>query len=128
MNMASNDKQKPRSFFHSFSYAATGIITGVKQERNMRFHLCSGIAAILLGFFLSITRTEWIIILFAIGGMFALELMNSAIERVVDMVTTEYHPLAQQAKDLAAGAVFVYALLSLLTGLIIFFPYIYKLF
>ena len=57
-------------------------------------------------FYFSITKIEWLFILLAIGGMFALELVNTAIERVVDLVTEEYHPLAKQAKDLAAGAVF----------------------
>ncbi|WP_251555022.1 diacylglycerol kinase family protein [Neobacillus muris] len=128
MNMASNDKSKFRGFFRSFSYAAEGIKHGAIQERNMRFHICSGIAAVLLAYFFSITKTEWLVILIAIGGMFALELMNSAVERVVDMVTSEFHPLAKQAKDLAAGAVLVYALFCALIGIIIFWPYIYQLF
>ncbi|WP_042458522.1 diacylglycerol kinase family protein [Neobacillus dielmonensis] len=126
--MASNDKQKNDHIFQSFSYAAAGIITGIKQERNMRFHLCSATVVLFVSCYLSISKTEWLIILVAIGGMFALELMNSAIERVVDLVTSDFHPLAKQAKDLAAGAVFVYALICLIIGLIIFMPYIYKLF
>jgi undecaprenol kinase len=54
--------------------------------------------------------------------------MNTAIERVVDLVTAEYHPLAKQAKDIAAGAVFVYAILSVIVGIIIFLPYVLKQF
>jgi undecaprenol kinase len=61
-------------------------------------------------------------VLFAIGGMLSLELMNTAVERVVDLATKDYHPLAKQAKDIAAGAVFIYAALSVIIGAIIFLP------
>ena len=120
-----NGKQKSKSILHSFSFAVTGIITAVKQERNMRFHVVSSIIVIFLSWYFSITKMEWLFILFAIGGMFTLELLNSAIERVVDLTTSEIHPLAKQAKDMAAGAVFVYAILSIAVGLIIFLPYIF---
>lgn len=65
---------------------------------------------------------EWSIVVLLIGGMLALEMMNAAIERVVDLVTLENHPLAKHAKDLAAGAVLVYAISSVVIGLIIFVP------
>jgi undecaprenol kinase len=81
----------------------------------------------MVSYYFSITKTEWLFILVAIGGMFALELVNTAIERLVDLVTAEYHPLAKQAKDLAAGAVLVYAILSVGIGMVIFLPYLLKL-
>ena len=126
--MDSQDKQSRFGFLRSFSYAFAGIVTALRDEKNMRFHLYSSIVVLLFSYYFSITKTEWLFVIFAIGGMFALELVNSAIERVVDLVTIEYHPLAKQAKDLAAGAVFVYALLSIAIGLVIFLPYILKLF
>ena len=125
--MDSNDKRSQQSWLGTFSNAIAGIIEALKSEKNMRFHLFCSIIVLLVSYYFSITKTEWLFILFAIGGIFALELMNSAIERVVDLVTAEYHPLAKQAKDLAAGAVFVYAVLSVAIGFIIFFPYIQKL-
>jgi len=125
--MDSNDKRPQQSWVGTFSNAIAGIIEALKSEKNMRFHLFCSIIVLLVSYYFSITKTEWLFILFAIGGIFALELMNSAIERVVDLVTAEYHPLAKQAKDLAAGAVFVYAVLSVAIGIIIFFPYIQKL-
>jgi undecaprenol kinase len=125
--MDSNDKRPRQSWMGTFSNAISGIIEALKSEKNMRFHLICSIIVLLASYYFSITKTEWLFILFAIGGIFALELMNSAIERVVDLVTAEYHPLAKQAKDLAAGAVFVYAVLSVAIGIIIFFPYIQKL-
>ena len=125
--MVSNDKQSRFGFIRSFSYALTGITIALRGERNMRFHLYSSVVVLLISFYFSITKTEWLFILVAIGGMFALELANTAIERIVDLVTEEYHPLAKQAKDLAAGAVLVYAILSVAIGIIIFLPYILKL-
>jgi len=92
----------------------------------MKSHLFCSIIVLLVSYYFSITKMEWIFILFAIGGMFALELVNTAIERVVDLVTAEYHPLAKQAKDMAAGAVLIYAVLSIAIGIFIFFPYIQR--
>ncbi|PLS01188.1 diacylglycerol kinase family protein [Neobacillus cucumis] len=124
--MDSLDKGKKNPILSSFSYAVIGILTAIKAERNMRFHLISSLIAIGLSIYFSITKIEWLFILFAIGGMFALELINTAIERVVDLVTTEYHPFAKQAKDIAAGAVFIYAILSAIAGILIFMPYVLK--
>ncbi|MEH7074084.1 diacylglycerol kinase family protein [Neobacillus drentensis] len=125
--MDSNDKRSQVSFFKSFSYAFAGIANAIRYEKNMRFHVCSSIVILIVAYYFSITKTEWLFILMAIGGMLVLELVNTAIERVVDLVTKEYHPLAKQAKDLAAGAVFVYAILSVAIGIIVFLPYIFKL-
>jgi undecaprenol kinase len=122
--MDSHDKRTPLSLLNSFSFATSGIVTALRTERNMRFHVFSSIIILFVSFYFSITKTEWLFILFAIGGMFALELTNTAIERVVDLVTAEYHPLAKQAKDLAAGAVLVYAILSVTIGIVIFLPYV----
>ena len=126
MNMDSHDKYKPISFISSVSVAVIGIRTAIKSERNMRFHLMSALIVLVMSIYFSITKMEWLFILLAIGGMFALELINTAIERVVDLVTKEYHPLAKQAKDIAAGAVFIYAMLSVIIGMVIFLPYIFK--
>lgn len=115
---------KPIRLLKSFTFAIEGIKTAIKTERNMRIHLCVSIIVIGLSFFFSIRNVEWLLILIIIGGMFALELMNTAIERLVDLATKEFHPLAKQAKDLAAGAVFVYAILAVIAGIIIFIPYI----
>ncbi|PFO03675.1 diacylglycerol kinase [Bacillus sp. AFS076308] len=126
--MDSHDKRKRFVLLNSFSYAVAGILTAAQNERNMRFHLISSLIVLVLSFYFSISKLEWIFILFAIGGMFALELMNTAIERVVDLVTAEFHPLAKQAKDIAAGAVFIYSILTVIVGIIIFLPYVLKQF
>jgi len=126
MSMDSQDKSFP--LMSSFSFAFSGILLALRKERNMRIHFISSIIVLLVSFYFSITKIEWVFILFTIGGMFALEIMNTAIERVVDLVTAEYHPLAKQAKDLAAGAVLVYAALSVVIGIVIFLPYVLNLF
>lgn len=88
----------------------------------MRIHLSLGLLVILAGVFFSISRMEWLFVLLCIAGMFTLELLNTAIEKTVDLVTDEYHPLAKVAKDLAAGAVLVYTVYSIIVGMLVFLP------
>jgi undecaprenol kinase len=109
----------------SFSYAVQGILHAIKKERNLQIHTVIAVAVILFGALYQITTVEWICILLAIGGMFCLELMNTAIERTIDLITDEYHPLAKQAKDVAAGAVLVFACISVIIGCVIFLPKIF---
>ncbi len=123
MNLGSNDnRNRVHSVLKSFSFAFAGIKSAVKKERNLQIHLAFSIAVCILGIIFSISRLEWMMLFFAIGGMLSLELLNTAVERVVDLVTKEYHPLAKQAKDIAAGAVLVYAILSVAIGIFVFLP------
>jgi undecaprenol kinase len=129
MPMDLNDKPKTElsRIVKSFSYAIEGLISAIKKERNLQIHFFISILVVGLSFFLNITKIEWSIIIILIGGMLCLELMNTAIERVVDLVTKEYHPLAKLAKDISAAAVFLFALVSVVVGLIIFSGYIARL-
>lgn len=111
-----------RSYFKAFVYAWNGIIQGALTERNMKSHLITAAFVVVAGVLTGLSSTEWLIILLLFGGMLSLEMMNSAIERVVDLVTSEQHPLAGQAKDLAAGAVLFFAIISAIIGCFIFFP------
>lgn len=126
MDLNGKEKKRQISLLSSFSYAIAGIRTAIIQERNIRIHLSISLIVIIFGFFFSISALEWIIILLSIGGMISLEIMNSAIERLVDLVTLDFHPLAKQAKDLAAGAVFSFAIISVIIGIIIFGPYLLR--
>lgn len=112
----------PRKFFWSFIYAANGIYHVVKSEQNFRFHLLAAIIVVIAAAATGLSAFEWIIIVISIFGMFMIELVNASIERVVDLVTPELHPLAKQAKDLAAGACLIYAICTVIVGLIIFIP------
>ncbi|WJY28499.1 diacylglycerol kinase family protein [Sporosarcina trichiuri] len=111
-----------KKYLMAFTYAWMGIWHGVLYERNVKSHLAAAAAVLAAGLWTGLSRTEWIIIVIVIGLMIALELMNAAVERTVDLVTGEWHPLAKQAKDLAAGAVLVFAIASAVTGAIIFLP------
>lgn len=121
--MGSREKAKPKyPLMKSFSFACQGILESVRTERNIQIHVVLTVVIITFGWYFSLNGMEWLFILAAIAGTIALELVNSAIERVVDLVTDQIHPLAKQAKDIAAGAVFIYAIFSVIVGLIIFLP------
>jgi undecaprenol kinase len=128
MDLNGKEKKKSIPLFDSFSFAIYGIRTAIKQERNLRIHCCISLIVIMASVAFSISSTEWVLVLLAIGGMIALELVNSSIERLVDLVTQEFHPLAKQAKDFAAGAVLSFAVISVIIGMIIFVPYFLRLF
>jgi undecaprenol kinase len=113
---------KLSKFVRSFGFAAQGIATALKTEQNMRVHTFAAVTVVGAGFLTGLKLTEWLIIVILIGGMIALELVNSAFERTIDLVTSELHPLAKQAKDMAAGAVLVFAVTSAIIGLLIFLP------
>jgi diacylglycerol kinase len=107
----------------SFSYAWAGIVFVFKNEKNMKIHGIFAIVVCLLAWMVQISKWEWMILLMTIGIVFCLEMMNTAIECVIDLVTPEFHPLAKAAKDVAAGAVFVFAIISVIIGMIIFLPH-----
>ncbi|MCM3637375.1 diacylglycerol kinase family protein [Sporosarcina luteola] len=109
-------------FFKSFYYAFKGIRHGFQTERNFRFHVLAIAVVTTAGVLTGLTATEWCIIFIMFGWVTALELINTAIERTIDLVTEEIHPLAGQAKDLASGAVLIFAFFSAIIGLIIFIP------
>jgi len=109
-------------FLASFRYATVGLRTFFTTTRNARVQAGAGLAAITLAAFLRISRVEWAILLLTIGMVLALEAVNSAIEATVDLVTLEYHPLAKRAKDMAAGAVWLMALMSIAIGALLFLP------
>lgn len=106
----------------SFKFGFEGIVTAAAKERNVQIHIVISIFVIIAGFVFSISKYEWIAIILSIGGVFSMEMMNTAIERTVDMYTKEFHPLAKQAKDIAAGAVLVLAICSVIIGVVIFLP------
>ena len=121
-------KWKNREFTTSFEFALTGIITAVKEERNMRKHLVSAILVVLAGLVFRVSAIEWIFLLQAVFLVIALEIVNSAMENVVDLASN-YHfsMLAKNAKDMAAGAVLVVSCYALITGMIVFIPKIWDL-
>lgn len=120
-------KEKKQPLSTSFGYAFEGIWTGIRKERNMRIHCLAIIAVTCAGTLLHITPTEWCICLLLFALVASLELVNTAMEAVVDLVTEERKPLAKIAKDTAAGAVLFSAIVSVIIGLVIFLPYVLEL-
>ncbi|MCR6505430.1 MULTISPECIES: diacylglycerol kinase family protein [Bacteroides] len=112
----------------SFGYAWKGIRCCVGKEQNLSFHLIVTVLTIIAGFLLDITRTDWMIVILCIGVVIAAELFNTAIEKLVDLVSPERHPIAGQVKDIAAGAVLVCAATAAIIGLIVFIPYLTRFF
>lgn len=110
-----------KKLIKSFGYAFEGVFTALKQQ-NMRIHFASMIIVIVAGIYTGISKFEWLIIILMISLVIGAEMINSAIESVVDLASKEYHPLAKQAKDIAAGAVLIFAICSVVVGLIIFLP------
>ncbi|WP_025641479.1 diacylglycerol kinase [Schnuerera ultunensis] len=112
---------KSRSLIESFNYAVSGIIYTLKTEKNMRIHFIIATIVIILSLFFDFTRLELLILFFSIALVLIAEMINTAIERTVDLITEDYHPLARLAKDIAAGGVLIAALNSLIVGYLLFF-------
>jgi len=111
------------NLFVSFKYAWTGISYAFRTQRNFRIHTIIGTLAISLGLFLHLTRVEIVIIGLTIGAVMTMELLNTAIESVVDLtVGQSYHDLARIAKDCAAAAVLISAIVALFVASILLFP------
>ena len=111
-----------KKFLNSVAFALQGIKEFFSADRNGKIQTVFGITAIALGFALSITSSQWLLVLFCIGLVISLEMINSAIEKFCDMITTDFHPGVKIVKDVAAGAVLVASITSLVIGLIIFIP------
>jgi undecaprenol kinase len=110
----------------SFTYAAQGIIDMV-SERNMRVHIAAAVLIVFSAIFFRVTLTEWFIILILISLVFALEMINTAVEDLANIVRDELkldYAATRKARDVAAGAVFVVAIIAALVGITIFLPYI----
>ncbi len=120
-------KERKNPLSKSFGYAFEGILTGIRQERNMRIHCMAVILVTAAGTLFQITAVEWCVCLLLFALVAGLELVNTAIEAVVDLVTEEKKPLAKIAKDTAAGAVLFAAIISAFVGCIIFLPYVFEL-
>ena len=114
--------RKKDPLYKSFGYAFQGIFTCIRKERNMKIHCVMAVLVVIAGIILKLSPVEWCICLALFGLVMALELVNTAVEAVVDLVTSEYKPLAKIAKDTAAGAVLIAAIMAAIAGLIVFVP------
>lgn len=124
-------KYKKFSFgklFSSFDHAIRGVSFLLKSEQNARVHAIITIAVGMLAYILEVSRMEAAILFMAVILVFAIEIINTAIEKVFDVCHPENHKLIKAAKDAMAGAVFISAIIATVVAILIFLPYIRKLF
>lgn len=114
-------KAELKAFFRAFTYAFSGIVQGIKRERNLRFHLCAAVTVLWLMRFYELNASEKCIVFLCIGSVIAAELMNTAVENAVDLHGSEKTPRGKAAKDCAAGAVLVISFAAAVCGTAIFF-------
>ncbi|MBD5633601.1 MAG: diacylglycerol kinase family protein, partial [Candidatus Eremiobacteraeota bacterium] len=105
----------------AFDYAFAGILYATRTQRNMRIHLVAASLAMIAMFYLRLERAYVALVVICIALVIALELVNTAIEAVVDLMTVAHHPLAKIAKDAAAGAVLVMSLAAIIVGYLVFY-------
>ncbi len=113
---------KSKNVISSFKYAFQGMFSALKTERNLKIHVTIMILVIIAGIVLKISKIEWIICIILFGLVIGGEMLNSAIETVVDIAMPDINPKAKFAKDAAAGAVLVFAIASAIIGFMIFGP------
>ena len=124
MSLKSKDK---RTFKASVKNCLDGISSVTMNEKNFKREIALGIIALILSYILKIDKIEFIIVLTMICLVLTAEIINTAIERTVDLVTKEYHELARIARDVSAGSVLVTSIFALIIGIIIFIPKIITL-
>jgi diacylglycerol kinase (ATP) len=111
---------RPKNSVDSFRYALNGVLLSFKTQRHIRFHFMMAVLVLAAGIVWGLRRAELLVLVVAISLVILAELFNTALETVVDLVTTDYHPLAKVAKDVAAGAVLVASVNAALVGVLLF--------
>jgi diacylglycerol kinase len=114
-------------FIAGFGYAFRGLWYVLRTQRNARIHVSIAILAILLGIVSHISAVEFAMVFVAITGVFLAEMFNTVFELCIDLASPDYHPLAKVAKDVAAGAVLLSAMLSVVIGFFVFGPRLWDL-
>jgi diacylglycerol kinase len=106
----------------SFQHAFAGLGHALRTQRNARIHISVAVVVVILGVALKLEPLEFAVLTLTIGFVFVSELFNTVVETVIDLVTEEFHPLARQAKDVAAGAVLVSSMVAVVVGLLVLGP------
>lgn len=117
--MARKQRKRQQNTVRSFNLAYQGMVYAVRTQRNMRFHVVAAIVVLVLSVLLGVSKLELALLVLVISLVMVTEMFNTAMEFAVDLVTTEYHPLAKLAKDVAAGAVLISSIGAVLVGYLI---------
>jgi|LSQX01.3.fsa_nt_gb diacylglycerol kinase (ATP) len=112
---------KNKNLIESFNNAISGIIQAIKTERNMKIHITVAMVIFIMSLFFDLSKMELMVVCLAIGLVIVSELFNTALEEIVDLITTGYHPKIKIIKDVSAGAVLVAAFFSVIIGYFVFF-------
>lgn len=112
---------KNRRLLDSFGFALNGLLYCLKTQRNMRIHTIAAFFIIIISLFAKLSKTDIIMLIFAITLVLICEMINTAIEKSIDLFTDQYHSLAKISKDVAAGAVFVASFNAVVIGYLVFF-------
>lgn len=119
---------KPTRFIDSLNCAIDGVLYAARTQKHMRNHFIVAMVVLIVSLFLRVTAVEFTLLAISISFVLFAELMNTAVEAVVDMVTTEFHPVAKIAKDVAAGSVLLSVVGAVVTGYVILSAYIFPLY
>ncbi|HOV79714.1 MAG TPA: diacylglycerol kinase [Bacillota bacterium] len=113
-----------RKLLDSFNYAVAGIVYAVRTQRNMKIHLAAAFLVLLLGICLRVSSRDLLFLFFAITLVIMAEMINTAIEGLVDLNVKEFHPVAKNVKNIAAGAVLITVLNSVVVAYVVFYPHL----
>ncbi len=111
---------RSKNLVDSFSYAIEGVLYSLKTQRNMKVHFLLGLMVLVFASILNVTRLELLVLLITVGLVISAEMVNTAIEEVVNLVTQEFHPIAMIAKNVAAGAVLISSVISICVAYVVF--------
>ncbi|MDD5031681.1 MAG: diacylglycerol kinase family protein [Patescibacteria group bacterium] len=113
-----------RRLYKSFTYAFRGLGKTLREEQNLQIQSIAGLAAIILGWYFKIKNWEWAILILIIGLVVLMEIINSAIERITDVLKPRLDNYVKEIKDIMAAAVMLASIIALIVGLIVFLPYL----
>ncbi|MGN1400758.1 MAG: diacylglycerol kinase family protein [Bacillus sp. (in: firmicutes)] len=119
--MGLRENKPPYSFWRSLGHALNGVAYSW-GERHIKVHYSIALLVVAAGIMFGISKLEWLFIATGIASVIALEMVNTALEDLVDLVTEQYHPLAKRVKDIAAGAVLIASIYAMIVGVAVFGP------
>lgn len=122
MSHSENPSRGRSTLRRSFGHAFAGLWHAIRTQRNMRIHLSVTAVVLLAGLYLGLTRAQWAVLVLTIGFVLVAEMFNTVAEAAMDAVAPRFHPLVKTAKDVAAGAVLLTALVATTVGLLILGP------
>ena len=122
LSHSKNPSRQRSTLKRSFAHAFAGLWHAVRTQRNMRIHLSAAAAVLLAGLYLRLAWVQWALLTLTIGFVLVAEMFNTVAEAAMDAVAPHFHPLVKTAKDVAAGAVLLTALVATIVGLLVLGP------